>query len=932
MKGLYSFFTFLFFILLHAQERPPIQVFEPKTYGAENQNWSISQSNDKFIYVANNKGLLEFNGAIWNLYPSPNETIMRSVNVIDDKIYSGCYREFGYWEKNEFGSLDYTSLSQNLQIPFLDDEEIWNIINFDEWILFQSFKRIYIFNKKDNSYNIIDSNTTIYKVFKVKDTIYYQSLKNGIYKIENGKSTIVVDDEIVKENRLVNIFYQNEGLLIQTEDNGFFVYQNEVLEKWMIPANKVLENVSVYRSIKLRDGTFILGTISDGIFHMLKNGEIDYQINNYNGLSNNTVQSIFEDTEYNIWLGLNNGINCLNAEAPLSIYNEENGKIGTVHASSVFNDNIYLGSNQGLFYRPWNSNEEFIFIEGSQGQVWSLNVFDNTLFCGHNNGTFIVNNNDIQLISDVQGTWNIIPVKNKPETLLQGNYDGLYVLEKSNNKWRLKNKIKGYDISSKFFEMPNARTILVSHEYKGVFKVEVNPELTEATLVSRDTSIQKGLTSSLIRYNEEVIYANKGGVYKYWQESGRFQKDTLLSQLLDSTGYNSSKLVHNINTNTLWSFSDKSLSFMAPSALSSELKLNNVPLSETLPRGLTGYENISHLSEDKFLIGAASGYVIIDFNRFKEKTTSVNINDITISDQDINEKKVKLNESGEFENNYNNIEFSFSVPDYDKYLDTEYQFQLEGIDNHWSRWTKTPTATYKYLPFGNYIFKVRAKVGNKLSINEAKYNFKIQRPFLLSNFVIAIYLIALWLFSLLVHNIYKRYYKKQREKLLLKTQQDLELKELENQKQLMEYKNDKLKQDIENKNRELGISTMNLIKKNEFLNNIKKELKSVDNSKCVKDVVKIIDKNLNNSDDWNLFEEAFNNADKDFLKKIKGLHPSLTSNDLRLCAYLRLNLSSKEIAPLLNISPRSVEVKRYRLRKKMALEHESSLTDYILEI
>jgi DNA-binding CsgD family transcriptional regulator len=371
---------------------------------------------------------------------------------------------------------------------------------------------------------------------------------------------------------------------------------------------------------------------------------------------------------------------------------------------------------------------------------------------------------------------------------------------------------------------------------------------------------------------------------------------------------------------------------MAPSALSSELKLNNVPLSETLPKGLTGYENISHLSEDKFLIGAASGYVIIDFNRFKEKTTSVNINDITISDQDINEKKVKLNESGEFENNYNNIEFSFSVPDYDKYLDTEYQFQLEGIDNHWSRWTKTPTATYKYLPFGNYIFKVRAKVGNKLSINEAKYNFKIQRPFLLSNFVIAIYLIALWLFSLLVHNIYKRYYKKQREKLLLKTQQDLELKELENQKQLMEYKNDKLKQDIENKNRELGISTMNLIKKNEFLNNIKKELKSVDNSKCVKDVVKIIDKNLNNSDDWNLFEEAFNNADKDFLKKIKGLHPSLTSNDLRLCAYLRLNLSSKEIAPLLNISPRSVEVKRYRLRKKMALEHESSLTDYILEI
>ncbi len=130
--------------------------------------------------------------------------------------------------------------------------------------------------------------------------------------------------------------------------------------------------------------------------------------------------------------------------------------------------------------------------------------------------------------------------------------------------------------------------------------------------------------------------------------------------------------------------------------------------------------------------------------------------------------------------------------------------------------------------------------------------------------------------------------------------------------------NEKLKQDIENKNRELAISTMSLIKKNEFLSNIKEELKKAneDNNSQLKPVIKIIDKNLNNTDDWKFFQEAFNNADKDFLKKVKYKHSNLTPNDLKLCAYLRLNLSSKEIAPLLNISPRSVEVKRYRLRKK----------------
>jgi DNA-binding CsgD family transcriptional regulator len=97
-------------------------------------------------------------------------------------------------------------------------------------------------------------------------------------------------------------------------------------------------------------------------------------------------------------------------------------------------------------------------------------------------------------------------------------------------------------------------------------------------------------------------------------------------------------------------------------------------------------------------------------------------------------------------------------------------------------------------------------------------------------------------------------------------------------------------------------------------------------------VIKVIDKHLNNQDDWKFFEEAFNNADKDFLKKVKDYHPTLTNNDLRLCAYLRLNLSSKDIAPLLNITLSSVEIKRYRLRKKMHLPKNQGLTDHLLSL
>ena len=117
---------------------------------------------------------------------------------------------------------------------------------------------------------------------------------------------------------------------------------------------------------------------------------------------------------------------------------------------------------------------------------------------------------------------------------------------------------------------------------------------------------------------------------------------------------------------------------------------------------------------------------------------------------------------------------------------------------------------------------------------------------------------------------------------------------------------------------------------------IKDDLKRTgtdDDDKSIKSVISTIDENISSKDNsWDIFKEAFNNADNDFLKIVKQAHPSLTPNDLRLCAYLRLNLSSKEIAPLLNISVRSVEVKRYRLRKKMDLPHETSVVEYILSI
>ncbi len=932
----YFVLTFIFslFLRLEAQERPPINIFSPKDYGAASQNWSISQSENRYIYVANNKGLLEYNGATWNLYESPNETIIRTVKVIDDLIYTGSYHDFGYWKKDNFGVLNYTSLAHKLELDFLEDEEFWNILSLDNAIIFQSLDRIHIYNKKTKSYNIVSFKNKISGMFKVGLNLYFQSPNNGLYKIDSGKAVVVSEDNIFKENVIVQIYNHYGSLLVLTQDKGFYKFDNQGPITWNISANQALQEASVFSSIRLRDNGYVLGTISDGIIHISPEGDIKYKIAQTNGLSNNTVLSLYEDLDNNIWLGLDNGINCINQNSPYSVYFDKTGRIGSVYTSEVYNDILYLGTNQGLFHRPLNSNEDFQFIENTQGQVWFLGILDNTLFCGHNSGTFIVNEKNVKRVANIQGTWQVKPVLNSTSELIQGNYDGLHILHKINNQWQLKNKIEGFDISSRYFEFSETNEIYLSHEYKGVFKLKFDTNLSKVISQSQDTSLDKGLNSSLISHNNKLLYSNRSGVFAYSSTQKSFQQDSLLSGLIYKKTFTSAKLISDANTNKLWSFSKTGVNYLTTSKLSGEQKIFTVPFPESIRKDVVGYESVTQIRDQQFLLGSTTGYVILDLNKIIDNEHEIKINKIAVHtiEDNVKVKLLDTTERSELKNNENNITLTYSISAFLKTQQPEYRYKLEGIYDNWSNWDNNGSILFENLPYGNYTFLVEGRVGNQTTLNNASYSFEIARPWFLSNLAIGSYVLGVLLFSLFMHNVYKRYYKKQRERLMQKTTREFELKELENKQQLMRFKNEKLREDIENKNRELGISTMNLIKKNEFLSSLKGELENVTDSKNIKHVLKIIDKNLNNNDDWNLFQEAFNNADKDFLKKIKSIHPALTSNDLRLCAYLRLNLSSKEIAPLLNISPRSVEVKRYRLRKKMELSHESSLTDYILEI
>ena len=912
-----------------SQELPPIEIFKPKDYGAEDQNWSISQSNDKSIYFANNKGVLVYNGATWNLYKSPNSSIIRSVKVIDDKIYMGSYKDFGYWTKNDFGVLEYTSIVKKNAVSLSEDEEFWNILELDHWILFQSLKRIYIYDTRYNSIDFIESETTIIKMYKVENDIYFQKFNKGVFKLLNGKEELIANDGVLKDKKVVNMFVENGELLFQTKEHGFFITNNNSIINWDEKLNEKLKEYSIYNSIKLKKGGFILGTVSNGIIYLNSRKEIVFSIDQSKGLVNNTVLSLFEDKNGNIWLGHDNGISNINFNAPFKVFKDDLGILGSVYTTFLEGNLLYLGTNQGLFYKNQNEDNGFQFIDGTEGQVWSLQKMNNTLFCGHDNGTFIISEGKAEKILNTFGTWLLKNIDGHPELLIQGNYNGLYILQKINGNWQLRNKIKGFDVSSRHLEFVSDYQLLVSHEQKGVFRLKIDSLYNQVISFSK-TSVNKSIKSSLTEYNNEILYSSNEGIFIYDKISSKFKKDSILSKLYDFNGYISGKLVG--TNDKLFSFTNDDISYIQKGKLSSNYELFSIPIPNSIRESKEGYENILHIGKNKYLLGTTNGYIIIDLSPVKNPSIQIRLDRISANSLTGEEKSLPISNKATLDNEQNHIKISYSVSDYNKYFPSLYQYRLVGFNNKWSDWSEKSDVYFENLPYGNYTFEAKAKLGNQETSNHIRYSFVILKPTYLKPFALILYSIASILIIIITHLLYRNFYKSQREKLLKEKEKELEIKQLENEQQLMHFKNLDLQKDIDSKNRELGLSTMNIIKRNELLGRIKKELGSAKSQGDIKNVITLINNNLNTSDDWKLFEEAFKNTDKGFIKKLKSLHTNLTSNDMRLCTYLRLNLSSKEIAPLLNISIRSVEVKRYRLRKKMNLPHEASLSSYILQV
>ncbi len=916
-------------IMATEYENPAVKNFSKSDYNADNQNWSVAEDSIGNVYFANNKGLLEFNGISWKLYPSPKGNVIRCVAIgPNNRIYTSGYRELGYWERNRSGELNYISLKTYAEKNFLANEEFWKIIPLGNKVYFHSFGQMTIWDGKQ----------TIQIRYPFSNTMYQINGKiiidqtDGLYSVENDHIAPFLTGSFFNQKQ-IRFFFQDKDkkMVIGTFSDGIFSYDglnyNVLNPEW----NQYFIRNKVNQAARYANGNIIIGTHLNGIIAFDNKGKVIFKLNTQNGLQNNTILGLAIDKNQNIWQALDKGIDFLTFRNRGSYELHPVKDIGAVYCAAILNGNMYLGTNQGLYSKKTTDpDENFRIIPQSEGQVWSCNVFKGKLLAGLNNGTFVVTEKGLKKISGVNGVFAITPDIKMPGFLVQSTYSDIVSIDFTASEPKWSKNLRNFNDLIQFIEVDLYGNIWAGHMHRGIYRLKLSEkrdEVVETTYYGENSSFKKDHGIHPFKIEDRIVFTTGENLFTY---------DELKDSIVDYHDLNNhlgpfahAHRIFGAPNHHYWFVTNESIGLF-------QINDNSVRLIKTYPSTLflnqmiENFESIIPTSENQAILCLENGYAMLNAGQ-PEFETQIKNKNLTLReflsvDQHGNVDTLAAKHSTytlKFNQSNAQIKFSFPLFTTDKIV---FQAFLEGIDPTWRQPVSLPAFKFERLPEGTYTLRIKAidPWGSESKTNETK--IVVLPAWYQSTWAKAGYLI---LFVLLLLSF--------RRRVIILTRRKEQRKRANKEKELIRLRNEKLQDEISFKSQELANSTMLIIKKNEFLIDLKRDLKLQKNQlesrfpdKYYLQLVKKIDENIASHDDWKTFETNFERAHEEFIKKLKAGFPKLTPHDLRLCAYLRMNLSSKEIAPLLGISVRGLENHRYRLRKKMELDVDANLNEVMM--
>lgn len=931
---------------------PLIKNFSTADYGGGIQNWQIAQDSRGMLYIANNFGLLEYDGTHWRNQGAPKGTKLRCLTITpQDKIYVGSQGDFGYFAPTASGNLHYTSLADSLPAEVRNFDETWRVYHDRNKVFFCTFRHIFVF-ENDKLLTVLDPEAPLEPSFYVNHRLYVLIKGKGLMQYKGDRLEMLPDTEALANSSISSIVpFNQQQLLITTFRDGIYRYDGHRLERWQTPASPLLEQAIINDALLLKNGHFAFGTQSEGLIITDQQGQLQQQLTKERGFANRTVLSLYQDTGGNLWVAMNNGISFVELSAPFRLLNEQAGLPGTGYAAYLHQDTLYLGTNNGLYYLK-DGQQGPKLVAGTRGQVYSISKIGDHVLMGHHNGSFRISKNKAEPLFKETGFWMFQALRQNPDKLIGGTYSGLTLFERSasDKGWRFKKRLTGLEESARIMEQATDGSLWMTHGYKGAYQIRLSASgdsLLSVKYYNQEHGFPSNIRVNVYRIENDLVFPAETGIYRYNAATDRFVVDKAFTQLLGAD--NHVEVMKDDAFGNIYFLSNKEIGLLRRDPLKAYVK-ETAQFNRLLSLLNDDLQNLTVLSDHTLLLGAKEGFIhydpfvqVADKASFKTLIRQVK----TTSGGDsllYGGHGSRLAHAPALSYRANSLKFSFASTSYEALSRPQYQYYLEPFEGGWSAWSPQSEKEYTNLPEGEYTFYVRSQNSLGQQSQVATYSFSISAPWYRTAWAYSIYIFCASALLLLSLQVQHRRHQKEKHQIVRLQEEELTLRDSKlqevsrkSEEEINRLRNEKLQAEVEHKNRELATQTMHIITKNEFITDIKENLSSISkkskNKEMMQDLQKIvrdIERNINVDSDWEHFQYHFDQVHGNFSQRLRQAFPGLSPQEIKLCTYLRLNLSTKEIAQLLNISVRGVEISRYRLRKKLDLNREDNLTEFML--
>ena len=934
---------------------PDIINYNKDIYGAGSQSWDIKQDINGIMYFANNEGLLTFDGTYWKTYPLPNKTIVRSVEIGKDrKIYIGAQDEFGYFSPGKTGQLEYHSLKKLIPAKDRSFADIWDIVNFGDDIFFRSNTSIY---QLSGDHITVYSTASWLFLGTCNGMLLAEDYKNDLFIYNKGIwAPLETDGALPKEALITGVVpLDKNNTLIATFKQGLFLLNGRSITPFGTPELAHIASQHIYAISMAGNNNIALATALAGCFIINRQGGLVQSIGRPEGLQNNNILSIFSDMHNNLWMGLDNGIDMVAYSQAIKHIYPQNQNESSGYAAMVYNNSLYIGTSNGLYRATLTPNNDLSFVkshfepvENTKGQVWNLSVVNGRLMMGHHEGAFFVDGNKASLFDKYAGFWGFFPLHNiLPSPLVvAGTYQGLVLYNVQTGKPDSGTHINFE--SARFLTITDNNTVWVAHPYKGLYRISLRyPAPPQIKLYDAEHAIQN--VNHLARYKNTLVAVTDKGFFEYQANTDTFTRSAFFTGLFKGLTV---RYIKEDPDGNIWFIHEKRMGVVDMSGPKPEI----IYIPELDRKMVSGFEHIYPLNSGNIFVGAEKGFYLINYNEYKRnrpqlkaqirKVMATGPADSLLFGGYFDEVNAPQTQSAAAIPNisygYNSFHFEYAANLYGNNSNMEYSYMLQNFDQNWAEWSKKTEKDYTNLHAGKYTFLVKAR--NNLGVESvvSTYAFVVLPPWYQTTWAYTLYIILFIFFNYVMYRLLQHKLAQQRRRHAEEQQRLQYLHQLEmdkTEKELVKLRNEKLEAEIAHKNTELASTAMHLVQRGELLSKVKEDLsrqmKQADADKTVDDLkrmVKALGEDERIDRDWKNFAQHFDSVHSDFLSAVKAKHPNLTANELKLCAYLRMSLASKEIAPLLNISVRGVEISRYRLRKKLQIPTEVNLFDYLLGV